>query len=122
MCPTEVAANTVSGKVEVSVVQAGLEDSGGQKTGGSKASTGPRYGPQGLGDAVEDISAAGALNMHVDETRCDYSALGVEDMIAGHGCFELADLFDDAVLDKNGRSWLGLAGIEQCTIFYQKFS
>ncbi|MHC4507827.1 MAG: hypothetical protein ACYTAO_02570 [Planctomycetota bacterium] len=122
VCPPEVPANCFAGERKVLIAPARLEYGGCKEAGGSEASAGLRYGPEGLDRAVEDIGAAGALNVNVDETRGDYFAFSVEHVVAGCFGFDLADLRDDAIFDKNGNAPPILGSIEQPAIFYRKFS
>jgi len=74
-----------------------------------------------MGRCVEYIGTACALNVNVNETRGDYSALCVKGVVTAGGGIDLADLSDGAIFDENGFSLFVVRSVEQTAIGYKKF-
>jgi hypothetical protein len=115
--PAEITADMLGCESEMSVIGTRVEHRRSEKTSGPKTGTSFGYGAKSLDSAVKHIGAARTLDMDVDETRGDYSALGVERVLAR---VARSDPDDDTVFNQNAVAPLLSRGVEQSTIGYKQ--
>jgi hypothetical protein len=108
----KVTANIFSGEPKVLVLLVRHKYRCSKKARGSKAGAGSGYSFKTFNSGVKYISAAGALNVNVDEAWGDYSAPCIQYVITGNSAFDLANLGNDATFDENSSSLFILWGIE----------